>query len=99
MVDNATIRLGITANQFYDLLWCDYERLCYKSALDDQNKWVHTREILAMLYNINRGKNQSAKSGKQIIPLDIDGKEIPRQPLTVEEHKEAIRILGKYFKN
>lgn len=98
MLDNATHRLGITASQFYDLLWCDYERLCYKMITDEEIRWTHTREIIAMLYNANRGKNVSAKTGRQLIPLSIDKKE-EKELLTLEQHKEIIKKFSKFLKN
>lgn len=98
-MDNATLRLGLTSSELFDLCWCDYERLCYKVILDDQYKWQHTREILAMLYNVNRGAKTTAKKGSQIIPLPIDNiKHEEKKPLTIEQHNEAVKKLGKYFK-
>lgn len=81
------------------MLWCDYERLCYRSIIEDQYKWTHTREIVAMLYNVNRGSKNSAKSGKQLIPLSIDGIGQPKkEPLTIEEYNEAVKRINKFFK-
>lgn len=61
---------------------------------------MHTREIMTMLFNVNRGAKTSAKKGSQIMPLDIDklGHE-DKEPLTLEQHNEAVKVLSKYFKN
>jgi hypothetical protein len=55
---------------------------------------------MTMLFNVNRGAKTSAKKGSQIMPLDIDklGHE-DKEPLTLEQHNEAVKVLSKYFKN
>jgi len=60
---------------------------------------MHTREIIAMLYNINRGKNVSAKKGKDLIPLSIDEKIIEQEPLTQEEQQEIVKKFSRFIKN
>jgi hypothetical protein len=52
-----------------------------------------------MLYNCNRGKNSSSKTGRQLIPLSIDSQLKEIEPLTREEHEEAVKKLKRFFKN
>jgi len=92
--------LGLTQKEFFELCWVDYERLCYKTILDSQYQWQHTRELASWIYNMNRGANSSYKTGREIIPLPIDGLAYEaKKPLTVEEHKTAVKALSKFFKN
>jgi hypothetical protein len=86
----------LTANQFFDLLWCDYERLCYKQVIDQEYAWMRTREIIAMIYNVNRGKNSPVKTGRQLYPLSIDKKEVVEQ-LTKEDYEEITKKFKKYM--
>jgi hypothetical protein len=66
--------------------------------MDEQYRWTHTREVIAILYNINRGKNSTAKRGKDLYPLMIDkiSKE-DFEPLTPEQHDEIVKKLSKYI--
>lgn len=58
-----------------------------------------TREILAMLYNANRGKGKSAKTGRELVPLTIDDDRLEIEPLTLEEHNEVVRVFSQFIKN
>lgn len=42
----------------------------YQNRLDSD--WRRTREVLAILYNVNRGEKDKALSGREIYPLQSD---------------------------
>lgn len=67
---------------------------------DLEMHWVVGREVLAMLYNINRGKGQVAKSGTDWIKLSSDKKEKKGSTkLTPEEvEKKFPKTLKKKIK-
>lgn len=83
----------MTIEQFYRLTWQEYNWLCEAESLKQELKWTHTREVLAMMYNANRGKNSAVKSGKDFIKLSFDVTE-EIKPLSLDEHKELLKKFG-----
>lgn len=67
-----------------------FEWSCFQNGLleRDQTRWNHTGAVMAMLYNINRGRGQSAKSANDFNPY-AKGMASPEQnkPMTADDVK------------
>ena len=61
----------------------------------DRTRWNHTGAVMAMLFNINRGRGQSAKSAADFNPYS-KGMAAPEnnQPMTADD----IRALAEEMK-
>lgn len=76
------------------MTWADFNRLAKRAQILQEYEWARTREIIAIIYNVNRGQYVSAKSGADLIPLTIDNLRPEIEPLTLEEHKEILKRFG-----
>lgn len=64
--------MGIYPEPFWSLYWWEYDLMVDAYFLNDDEKWRHTREIMAKIHNTNITKLSQARTGVQILPLSSD---------------------------
>jgi hypothetical protein len=82
------LRAGLKPDEFWNMTF--FEWSCFQNGLleRDQTRWNHTGAVMAMLFNINRGRGQSAKSANDFNPY-AKGMASPEQnkPMTADDVK------------
>jgi hypothetical protein len=73
LFDIGLVELGLDYDIFLDMTPKAFVIEQMKHNRKQERNWEKTREILAMIYNTAPGKKIN-KSGRQIIPLEIDKK-------------------------
>jgi len=71
-MDLALGELGMDREKVLRMSWADFWRTAYGYWIRRDQQWDRTRHILAMLYNVNRGKGRAAKKPRDIYPLVMD---------------------------
>jgi len=70
-----------------------FEWSCFQSGLleADETRWNHTGAVMAMLFNINRGRGQSAKSAQDFNPYGR-GMAAPEnnKPMSADDIKQLV---------
>jgi len=64
--------------------------------IEFESRWLHTREIIAALFNVNRDQKLRPEpyTGREIMPLSIDGDESKKEIDIAQVEKEN----AEYFK-
>lgn len=88
--------MNVGYEQMLSLTWkeFDYYQQGYNRRVE--RGWDYTRHIIATLANVNRGKNTSAYSPKDIIPLPLlDGYRKPKviRRIDPERKKQLLKFL------
>ena len=63
----------------------------------EESKWLHTREIIAMIYNTNITKKSQKRSGRQIIPLPSEKVTKRKVTSTTQQFEAACKRYGIPF--
>lgn len=63
--------------------------------LNEEDEWRRTREIIAMIHNVNMSKRSQMKEGSHFISLPSDiKKKTPKVNSTLQGFKESCKRLG-----
>lgn len=92
-MDLALGEVGLSKDAALRMTWGDLWRTIYGYWIRQDREWDRTRTLVAMLYNINRGKNRAAKRPQKIMPLAIDHLGRERMEWTEERKDEYKRAL------
>ena len=93
----SAFEIGLTPDLFWSLTWREYDLMVQAYEKKEESKWLHTREIIAMIYNTNITSKSQKRSGQQIIPLPsekVTKKKVTSSPALL---KEACKQLGIPF--
>ena len=93
----SAFEIGLKPDEFWDLTWREYSLMLETYEKKEEAKWLHTREIIAMIYNTNISKKTQAKSGRQIIPLPSEIPSKKKITSTTTQFEEACRLFGIPF--
>ena len=93
----SAFEIGLKPDEFWDLTWREYSLMLETYEKKEEAKWLHTREIIAMIYNTNISKKTQAKSGRQIIPLPSEKPIKSKRNSTPKQIEEACRRFGIPF--
>ena len=93
----SAFEIGLKPDEFWDLTWREYSLMLETYEKKEEAKWLHTREIIAMIYNTNISKKTQAKSGRQIIPLPSEIPSKKKTTSTTTQFEEACRLFGIPF--
>ena len=58
-----------------------------------KGEWSRTCEILAMLYNVNRGKDQPARAPKWFMDRILNPRETPTAPTIVTDDMTILKTV------
>ncbi len=93
MLDNALMNLGLKPNEFWEMCFLDYLRLCVHKNLEVAREWEHTRVLYSIILNTSVSKKSDQKEPKRIMPLWTDRLETLKRkpkPIPTQEEKEAM---------
>jgi hypothetical protein len=75
-----------------------FEFSCFRNGLLERDKthWNHTGAVMAMLYNINRGKSQGAKSAVDFNPYGKgEAAHQEQKPMTTDDIRALAAEMQK----
>lgn len=75
------------------MTWGELWRTIYGYWIRQEREWDRTRTIVAVLYNVNRGKKRAAKRPNKVMPLAIDRMRLSELEWTQELYDEFERAL------
>lgn len=88
-------KAGININDFYELEPREASLLLRAYFEKEEEKWMHTRELIATIINVNATKKRDQVKGKDIIKLYFEKEEKKISKTPEELYKITLELLKK----
>ena len=63
----------------------------------EERRWIHTRELLAMMVNTTPREKAEMVTGADMIPLSFDAEQQPRNRATMDKTPEELERIRKLY--